>query len=136
MTLYRWEPTARITPEEALQHEWLVSGGGGGANCSSSPNTASNSSHNRSNESSTSGSGGGGGSYHGESVGTVDRRREVAMVGGGLVNGPQAGVQGTVSNQRKPLSLNHDSTEEDVYTLYKVGVMDIYICFISFPILS
>jgi len=24
---FRWEPSARITPEEALQHEWLTSGG-------------------------------------------------------------------------------------------------------------
>ena len=59
---YRWDPSSRITPDEALQHEWLQLG------------SSSTSSGHTENSSTTSGSQ--------EPVQTTSERRSAANVGG------------------------------------------------------
>ncbi|KAF2369162.1 Protein kinase domain [Trinorchestia longiramus] len=100
-----WEPTARLTPDEALQHEWLQ--------CSASPAAAAaaaaGASHGRTGDSGSSATGGGS-----DLIGMMaERRRDVAAVGCG-------GMNGQSNSHRKPQPLGHDTTEEDVYSLYKV----------------
>lgn len=144
----RWEPSARITPDEALQHEWLQSASNSSNTSPSGVNNGSTSTHHHQQHqntiprvSATTVALTGGGSFSGNTVasagggstssssgdscrsggGVVERRRDQPNTGGAPSLGLTASNGGgSATLSRKPLLLNQDSGEEEVYTLYQV----------------
>ena len=147
----RWEPSSRITPDEALHHEWLHGCGGGITNTSPSvtsthhhhqqrhnnPSSRTNVSTMQQQPSSYGNNGGGGGGGGSSSCssgdsnrsggGVVERRREVSNAGATLPHTVPNNIgNNTLNNARKQIPLNPESTEEDVYTLYQVKHFALY----------